>query len=270
VCFSGIENKPSVHNAAKIRTQSQQYAIFANAMNFNLLHFLAVYFAFTAFPIFVGAQDLIFMREDDEILECIILQTSDTSIVFRLMDPQDEQEYEVLSQLTYGFLLESEAISKGLKSERYQFEFYHTTKKRRPLFREGNSVLFRLANDTSAMPRRARIIELGCDSIVLETRKKRIPHRIAYSTGAFREFGYTTPLTEALTLLIAPVSALKDGSFFFYRKLNLQEGWGFNCNRAPDEVSRLILKRYPKKIKRQRLPKTVRKKSRIFSGNRTK
>jgi len=239
-------------------------------MKFNLLQLLAVCFASMAISPLVRAQDLIFMREDDEILECIILQTSDTSIVFRLMDPQDDQEYEVLSQLTYGFLLESEAISKGLKSERYQFEFYHTTKKRRPLFREGNSVLFRLANDTAAMPRRARIIELGCDSIVLETKKKRVPHRMAYSTAAFREFGYTTPLTEVLTLLIAPVSALKDGSFFIYRKLNLQEGWGFNCNRAPDEVSRLILNRYPKKIKRQRLPKAVRKKNRMFSGNRIK
>jgi hypothetical protein len=206
VCFSGIENKPSVHNAAKIRTQFQQYAIFANAMKFNLLHLIAVCSVYLAFTPVLQGQDLIFMREDDDILECIILQTSDTSIVFRLMDPQDDQEYEVLSHLTYGFLLESEAISKGLKSERYQFEFYHTTKKQRPLFRDGNSVLFRLRNDTASMPRRARIIELGCDSVLLETRKKRIPHRLAYSIRDFSEFGYTTPLTEALTVLVAPVS----------------------------------------------------------------
>jgi hypothetical protein len=239
-------------------------------MKFNLLHFLAVCIACLAYSPVLRAQDLIFMREDDEILECIILQTSDTSIVFRLMDPQDDQEYEVLSKLTYGFLLESEAISKGLKSERYQFEFYHATIKRRPLFREGNSVLFRLADDTASMPRRARIIELGCDSIILETRKKRIPQRLVFSSNAIREFGYTTPLTEVLTVLIAPVSALKDGSFFFYRKLDLKNGWGFKCNRAPDEVARLILKRYPKKIKRQRLPKAVKTRKRIFNGNRLK
>ena len=236
-------------------------------MKFNLLHFLAMCIACMAYSPVLQAQDLIFMREDDEILECIILQTSDSSIVFRLMDPQDDQEYEVLSHLTYGFLLESEAISKGLKSERYQFEFYHTTKKQRPLFRDGNSILFRLRNDTASMPRRARIIELGCDSILLETRKKRVPQRLAYSIHDFSEFGYTTPLTEALTVLIAPVSALKDGSFFFYRKLNIQDGWAFKCNRAPDEVSRLILKRYPKKIKRQRLPKAVRKNNRKLNGS---
>ena len=236
-------------------------------MKFNLLHFLAMCIACMAYSPVLQAQDLIFMREDDEILECIILQTSDSSIVFRLMDPQDDQEYEVLSNLTYGFLLESEAISKGLKSERYQFEFYHTTKKQRPLFRDGNSILFRLRNDTASMPRRARIIELGCDSILLETRKKRVPQRLAYSIHDFSEFGYTTPLTEALTVLIAPVSALKDGSFFFYRKLNIQDGWAFKCNRAPDEVSRLILKRYPKKIKRQRLPKAVRKNNRKLNGS---
>ena len=182
-------------------------------MKFNLLHFLAMCIACMAYSPVLQAQDLIFMREDDEILECIILQTSDSSIVFRLMDPQDDQEYEVLSHLTYGFLLESEAISKGLKSERYQFEFYHTTKKQRPLFRDGNSILFRLRNDTASMPRRARIIELGCDSILLETRKKRVPQRLAYSIHDFSEFGYTTPLTEALTVLIAPVSALKEDRF---------------------------------------------------------
>jgi hypothetical protein len=235
-------------------------------MKFNLLHFIVSGLAWVLSSPSILAQDLIFMRDGDEILECIILQTSDSSIVFRLMDPQDSQEYEVLSNLTYGFLLESEAISKGIKSERYQFEFSHFTKRRRPVFRDGNSVLFRLANDTASMPRRAKIIDISCDSIVLETRKKRVPQRHVYPVSTIQEFGYSTPLTEILTLVIAPISALKDGSFFIYRKLNLSSGWTFSCKRAPDEVARLILKRYPSKIRKQRLPKAVRKNNRGFKG----
>lgn len=235
-------------------------------MKFNLLQLFVVCWFSLAFNPSMQAQDLIFMRDGDETLECIILQTSDTSIVFRLMDPQDDQEYELPSALTYGFLLESEALSKGLKSERFQFEFSHPDKKRRPVFREGNSVLFRFWSDTVSMPRRAKIIELSCDSIMLETRRKRIPYRAVYPISAIQEFGYTTPLTEILTLFIAPISALKDGSFFIYRKLNLPSGWSFKCSRAPDEVARLILKRYPSKVRKQRLPKAVRKNNRRFNA----
>lgn len=236
-------------------------------MKFNLLHLLAAFCFGLYFMPSLCAQDLIFLRDEGETLECIILQTNDSSIVFRLMDPQDDQEYEVLSALTYGFLLESEALSKSLKSECFQFEFSHPAKKRRPVFREGNSVLFRFWGDTVTMPRRAKIIELGCDSIMFEIRKKRIPQRFVYPISAIQEFGYTTPLTEIFTLIIAPVSALKDGSFFIYRKLNFHSGWSFKCSRAPDEISRLILKRYPTKIRKQHLPKVIHKNNRRSSAD---
>jgi hypothetical protein len=205
-------------------------------------------------------QDIIFLRENDVLLECVILNTNDSLLFFRLLDPSDTLEYEIPMRLTYGFLLESQALEKGLKSEAFQLEFLNANSKRRPIFREKNLLFYKLKGDTAEMPRRGRLIEIRCDSVFLEYKRKRKPERSVFALNDFVLFGYSTPTTEFLTLLLAPVSALKDGSFFIYRKLDLIQGWTFRCSRAPDQVSRFILKRYPKKRRPQKLPITLKTK----------
>ena len=220
-------------------------------------------FIFIMFAITCGkgiGQDIIFLRENDVLLECIILNTNDSLIFFRLLDASDTVEYELPIRLTYGFLLESQALEKGLKTEAYQLEFLNANSKRRPVFREKNMLYYKLRGDTAEMPRRGRLIEIRCDSVFLEYKRKRKPERSVYALNNFILFGYSTPTTEFLTLLLAPVSALKDGSFFIYRKLDLKQGWTFRCSRAPDQVSRFILKRYPKKRRPQKLPIKLKRK----------
>lgn len=211
---------------------------------------------------FLQGQDHIFLREGDEVLECIILQANDSIITFRTLDTQDDHEYEIPVRETYGYLLENpkrEALPLGMQ---YQITFENPSKSRKPIFRVGNSLLFRLKGDTLPMPSRGRISEITCDSIVFERRFKRTPVFLKYALRDIESFGYSTPLTESLTLIIAPISALQDGSFFIYRKLHPADGWTFRCEEAPDEVRKLILRKYPTRARKVRLPKTVRKLSR--------
>jgi hypothetical protein len=206
------------------------------------------------------AQDHIFLREDDQVIDCIIISASDSVIVFRVLDLNDTHEYEISTADIYGFLLD-DPQREQLKSVDYQMEFYHPTLKRKPIFRIRNTLLFRLHGDTAAMPSKGKITDISCDSVQLERKINRKTERIYYGWNEFQSFGYTTPYTEILTLILAPVDALQTGSFFFYRKLDPQVGWKRKCSEAPDEVAKLILKKYPTRGKKIRLPQYVRRKS---------
>ena len=76
-------------------------------MKFNLLHFLAMCIACMAYSPVLQAQDLIFMREDDEILECIILKINVEG---------GKKEYKIAK---YQFLLNF--LSKKSNEELYRF-----------------------------------------------------------------------------------------------------------------------------------------------------
>jgi hypothetical protein len=206
------------------------------------------------------AQDHIFLREDNQVIDCIILSSNDSMIVFRVLDLNDTHEYEISTSDVYGFLLDDPAREQ-LKSTIYQMEFFHPTIKRKPIFRLRNTLLFRLKGDTTAMPSKGKITDVNCDSVQLERRINRKTERIFYAWSDFESFGYTTLYTEIFTLILAPIDALQTGSFFFYRKLNPTDGWQRKCSEAPDEVSKLILKKYPTRGKKIRLPQYVRRKS---------
>lgn len=202
------------------------------------------------------AQDHIFLRNDEGTLECFILEANDSVIVFRTLDPNDRQEYEIAVSDIYGFLLENPEVLQQVATiqKTWQLEFKHPSKKRRPTFREGNSILFKLNTDTLEMPRSARITDINQDSIQLEFRRKRVPERITYGLNQIQSFGYKTPLTEIFTLLIAPVSALQDGSFFFYRKLLPVDGWEYSVNEGKLASKLPLVRKYPRRVKKVKLP----------------
>jgi len=206
------------------------------------------------------AQDHIFLREDDQVIDCIIISASDSVIVFRVLDLNDTHEYEISTADIYGFLLD-DPQREQLKSVDYQMEFFHPTIKRKPIFRIRNTLLFRLQGDTAAMPSKGKITDISCDSVQLERKINRKTERFYYGWNEFQSFGYTTLYTEVFTLILAPVDALQSGSFFFYRKLEPESGWKRKCAEAPDEVSKLILKKYPTRGKKIRLPQYVKRKS---------
>jgi len=202
------------------------------------------------------AQDHIFLRNDEGTLECFIIEANDSLIVFRTLDPNDKQEYEIAVSEIYGYLLENPDMFQQVAAAQktMQLEFRHTSKRRRPTFREGNSILFKLNKDSLEMPRPAKITDITQDSIQLELRRKRVPERITYGLNQIQSFGYKTPLTEVITLVIAPVSALKDGSFFLYRKLLPEDGWVFAVKEGK-EASRLpLVRKYPRRLKKVKLP----------------
>lgn len=217
---------------------------------------LILYSLLMLFAARLEAQDHIFLRNDAGTLECFILEANDSVIVFRTLDPSDRQEYEIAVSETYGFLLENpEVLQKLTVAEKtWQLEFKHPSKKRRPTFREGNSILFKLNTDTLEMPRSARITDISQDSIQLELRRKRVPERITYGLNQIHSFGYKTPLTEIFTLLIAPVSALQDGSFFFYRKLMPEDGWMYSLQEGKEASKLPLVRKYPRRARKVKLP----------------
>jgi len=96
------------------------------------------------------AQDHIFLREDDQVIDCIIISATDSLIIFRVLDLNDTHEYEISTADIYGFLLD-DPQREQLKSVDYQMEFFHPTIKRKPIFRLRNTLLFKLHGDTTAM-----------------------------------------------------------------------------------------------------------------------
>ena len=179
---------------------------FCNSFKIGMFRYLVLlWLGFGAHAL--NAQDQIFLRNGDGVMECIILESNDSVIVFRTLDPTDLHEYEISVSAIYGFLLEDPSRGSMVAAPvNYLMEFQHTRKKRKPMFKEGNTILFRQWGDSSEMPRSARIIEIHQDSIQLELKTRRVPERLWFRWSAFQSFGYKTVFTESMTLSLAPVS----------------------------------------------------------------
>jgi len=219
-----------------------------------------VFFASLFFCIEGISQDQILLRYGG-VLECFIVQADDSIIVFRLLDYGDD-EYEIPYNETYGYVLEDpQRLQKQDNEVHFKIEFSNPKRKRRPVFKERNGIIFRLIGDTTLLPLRGSIIQIMPDSIQIEVRRKRVPERITYALRDFTQFGYTTIGTELLTLIIAPVSALKDGSLQLYRKLAVQNGWTWVVKEIPPEAPKARKIRKYRNGRKIRLPKAVRRKA---------
>lgn len=212
----------------------------------------------------VFAQDQIFLRNDDGFLDCYILQVNDSIIVFRTLDPNDKQEYEIPYADTYGFLLEdADRLITTSNNSTYQLQFHHPKKKRRPVFSVNNGLIFKLKNDTSFLPHRGRITGITTDSIQLEMKRKQHLERISYAIRDIEMFGYTTNWTELVTLIAIPTSSLNEGALQFYRQLSISKGWVWGITKTPEqEVPYSKMKRKFSPGQLLKLPKSVSKKNR--------
>jgi hypothetical protein len=202
----------------------------------------------------VSAQDQIFLRNEDGFLDCYILQVNDSIIVFRTLDPNDKQEYEIPYADTYGFLLEdADRLNSTASYSMYRLQFHHPKKKRRPVFLVNKGLIFKLKNDTSFLPHRGRITGITSDSIQLEMKRKQHLERLSFAIRDIEMFGYTTNWTELATLIAIPTSSLNEGALQFYRQLSISNGWVWEIKKEPEpEVpySRMKRKSVNKKNRR--------------------
>jgi hypothetical protein len=213
----------------------------------------------------VFAQDQIFLRNEDGFLDCYILLVNDSIIVFRTLDPNDKQEYEIPYADTYGFLLEdADRLITTSNYSMYQLQFQHPKKKRRPVFSVNKGLIFKLKNDTAFLPHRGRITGITTDSIQLEMKRKQHLERISYAIRDIDMFGYTTSWTELVTLIAIPTSSLNEGALQFYRQLSISKGWVWSIIKVPEQevpYSRMKRKFRPEQL--LKLPKSVSKKNRL-------
>ena len=212
----------------------------------------------------VFAQDQIFLRNEDGFLDCYILHVNDSIIVFRTLDPNDKQEYEIPYADTYGFLLEdADRLNATSNYSMYQLQFHHAKKKRRPVFSVNKGLIFKLKNDTSFLPHRGRITGITSDSIQLEMKRKHHLERLSYAIRDIEMFGYTTNWTELATLIAIPTSSLNEGALQFYRQLSISKGWVWETTKTPEqEVPYSRMKRKFRRNQLLKLPKSVSKKNR--------
>lgn len=226
--------------------------------------FLSAFFFLFLFSGLLKAQDQLFLRNGDGILDCYIINVTDSIIQFRTLDPTDQHEYEIPYADTYGFLLEDAGrlLNTDAAQAHYRIVFSHPRKRRQPHFSVNNGLIFRLKNDTTLLPRRGRITGITTDSVQLEIKKKRVPERVSFALRDIEMFGYTTNWTELATLIAIPSSSLKEGSLQFYRQLLLSKGWKWEVVPAPEqEIPFHRLKRKFKPGQLLKLPKSVRKKN---------
>ncbi len=210
------------------------------------------------------AQDQLFLRNGDGILDCYILSVSDSIILFRTLDPTDKHEYEIPYADTYGYLLEDAGRLQSAQdnASNFQLIFSHEKSKRHPKFSINRGLLFRLKNDTTLLPRRGRITSISADSIQLEMKRKHVLERVSFALNDIEMFGYTTKWTELATLIVIPASSVKEGSLQFYRKLLISKGWKWEVKSIAEHETRSLRgKRKFKPGQLLKLPKSVKKKS---------
>lgn len=201
-------------------------------------------------------QDKLFLRDNDIILDCYILQADDSLIVFRLADVDSKTIYEIPYAATYGFVLE---VKKDLETTKapldLAFQFSHPEKKRKPIIRTQNTIIFKLKTDSSFYPRSGTLVFVDADSMQVEFKKRKHVHRTSFSIEDVQWFAYTNVITELMTLIIFPISSNNDPYARFYRKLDLRKGWKHELIPAP------IRMRKRDSNKKIRLPDLVRKRN---------
>ncbi|MEX1187769.1 MAG: hypothetical protein WED33_00820 [Bacteroidia bacterium] len=209
------------------------------------------------------AQDQIFLKNGDGILDCYIIGITDSVITFRTLDQADKSEYEIPNSETYGFLLEDplklQAAEMMFQNELF---FSHPSKKRAPVIKTGKTIIYRLKADSIFLPRRGKLVSLTADSMQIETRKRKEVERVAIALNDISSFGYTTFVTELFSLITIPASSIREGSLQFYRKLRLEKGWVWRVMPPGEDV--LSQRKYRRKFRKGQLlnlPKSVRKKT---------
>lgn len=202
------------------------------------------------------AQDQIFMRQNQQVIYCYILQADDSLIVFRSADPDDTGIYEISFSATYGFLLE-EPLDKpgGKKSPALQLRIYHPDKKRYRIFNEDRGIVFKLKGDTSSTPRRGRITRISADSIEIETKINLKKDLYTFAIADFEYFGYRTGITELLSLIVFPFPAKNEEPTFFFRKMAISNGWKYQVQAFRKRKSKI-----PRRWKKIRAVGVVRRK----------
>jgi hypothetical protein len=209
------------------------------------------------------SQDQIFLRNGDGILDCFILSVDDSIITFRTLDQNDKTEYEIPNSDTYGFLLEDPGRLLAIELT-YQntLAFSHPKKHRKPILKPGKTVIYRLKSDTLFIPRRGKMISLSADSMVVEFIRRKKIERIPIALNDIAMFGYTTLMTELITLVVVPTSSARDGTMQIFRKLSLKNGWVWKV--LPPGEEELSHRKYRRKFRKGQLlnlPKSVRKKT---------
>lgn len=228
------------------------------------IHPIGILTVWLCFCCFSGkAQDQIFLRNGDGILDCFILAVDDSSITFRTLDQNDKTEYEIPNSDTYGFLLEDPGRLLAMELT-YQntLVFSHPKKRRKPVLKPGKTVIYRLKSDTLLIPRRGKMVSLSADSMVVEFIRRKKIERIPVALDDVAMFGYTTTLTQLVTLVVVPASSTRDGTMQIFRKLSLKNGWKWQV--LPPGEEELSHRKYRRKFRRGQLlnlPKSVRKKT---------
>jgi len=226
----------------------------------QIFHIFIMYFACS---LNAHAQDQIFLRNGDGILDCFIISVDDSIITFRTLNHEDKTEYEIPNSDTYGFLLEDPGRLQAIElTYQNSLVFSHPKKRRTPRLKPGKTVIYRLKSDTLFLPRRGKMISLTADTMFVETIKRKKVDRFPIALEDVTMFGYTTLMTELLTLVVVPASSTRDGTMQIFRQLPLSRGWTWKI--MPPAEEELSQRKYRRKFKRGQLlnlPKSVRKKT---------
>jgi hypothetical protein len=239
---------------------------FTFAKTFEILFFKKLIFLFllNVISFVVNAQDQVFLRSDEGMLDCYIVNINDTVIVFRTLDPSDTTEYEIPIRDTYGYVLEDANKHKQLvsKEQEYYIKSWNEKKRRQVILKEEKGIYFRMKSDTSLFPRRGKIVQITPDTLWIEQKKKGKLERHPYLFANFEMLGYTTFWTELATLIVIPTSTVKEGSLQFYRKMHLNKGWQWKMEVVNEAIDEKKIRRRYRPGKSFKLPKSVKRKTR--------
>jgi len=236
---------------------------FAKTFEILLPYKLVFVLILSALSFKLTAQDQIFLRSDEGILDCYIIHINDSVIFFRTLDPSDVSEYEILIRETYGYVLEdgNKQQQAVLKELEFFIKCWHPDKKRKINFREEKGIYFRMKLDTSLFARRGKIVQLSPDTVWIEQKKKGKLERNPYLFTDFEMLGYTTFWTELATLIVIPTSTVREGSLQFYRTMSLNKGWQWEMEVAKEVLDEKKIKRRYRPGKLNKLPKSVKRKN---------
>jgi hypothetical protein len=248
----------------KVQTLSKQRLPLQKTLEILFFKKLQLIFLLNILCLAVNAQDQVFLRSDEGMLDCYIININDTVIIFRTLDPSDTTEYEIPIRDTYGYVLEDVNMHKQLvsKEQEYYIKSWNEKKRRQVLLKEEKGIYFRMKSDTSLFPRRGKIVQLHPDTVWIEQKKKGKLERNPYLFTNFEMLGYTTFWTELATLIVIPTSTVKEGSLQFYRKMTLNKGWQWKMELVNEAIAEKKIKRRYRPGKSFKLPKSVKRKTR--------
>jgi hypothetical protein len=248
----------------KVQTLSKQRLPLQKTLEILFIKKLQLIFLLNILCIAVNAQDQVFLRSDEGMLDCYIVDINDSIIIFRTLDPSDTVEYEIPLKETYGYVLEDGNKQQHAltKEKHYYIKSWHPRKNRQVNLKEGKGVYFRMKSDTSLFPRRGKIVQITTDTLWIEQKKKGKLERHPYLFSNFEMLGYTTFWTELATVIVIPTSTVNEGSLQFYRKMHLNKGWQWKTELVNEVIDEKKIKRRFRPGRSLKLPKSVKRKTR--------